>query len=754
MYSILLLLLVSCAFGCLDDWSQCVNLSFSDAHLEISDTTPYHLHNSYRFTQNATITLSSSIPFDIVLPFSSRCFLQSSSITYPYILHVPETSFSLHLTCPSMSSLTLILSSSQGLTTFGNSFLLFNSPSDSFSPGLPSTLPSQLFYSAPTASLLSFSSPLTPNQTNHLSTTPELLQVSSDGIIGFLFQPSFQPILTSSLSSTDCDYDCNDNGHCDAGRCVCDSGWTGSFVKKVSDSVLQKIENFLTTLKNGDLSFVCFVNATIHTFAGNSFEIVDVDSNSDHSFVKDIRYSSFSNKPLSYVSSFSSSSLPSIEITFSGYTLELSYETHCQPSHKPCGIHGRYNPDTHLCDCIPPFTGSSCTRLLTSTYTFFENRQILESFPLPTSSFHTIPIHPSMFSSSSRCQLFFHINYFDLGDTSWDSDCRNDRIRIVSNRNVDGNRYRFGETSFLCGDYFDHNPTTFYIKDASLNLPLFLEVRSSNTHASGGFSLIYETRCGEDVDYCKGNCKGHCALNSICACEIGEKSPECFDSSGYVDGFVTDAMPWFAYLFLLVWGFLFFGMCGMGCYRQCRSTRDTLNEAVSAARHMMGGPQQNNRGHGYGSSHQMNEFSVPQSGPSTFQSGHIRPPTTTYQSGHVMPPPATPSHFGLSLAVPQSIPQSTSHSMPAMYNVPPTPKDAKPGFSVAPPDDLICPISYNIMTDPVTAADGHTYERRAIQEWLVGHSHSPLTGQPLPHQHVVPNSSIQYKLDMYRQQKA
>jgi len=35
-----------------------------------------------------------------------------------------------------------------------------------------------------------------------------------------------------------------------------------------------------------------------------------------------------------------------------------------------------------------------------------------------------------------------------------------------------------------------------------------------------------------------------------------------------------------------------------------------------------------------------------------------------------------------------------------------------------PPDDLICPITQELMNNPVIAADGHTYERVAIERWL------------------------------------
>jgi hypothetical protein len=43
------------------------------------------------------------------------------------------------------------------------------------------------------------------------------------------------------------------------------------------------------------------------------------------------------------------------------------------------------------------------------------------------------------------------------------------------------------------------------------------------------------------------------------------------------------------------------------------------------------------------------------------------------------------------------------------------------------------------MEDPVLAGDGHTYERRAIEEWLKGHNTSPLTGLEMESKDLVPN---------------
>ena len=51
----------------------------------------------------------------------------------------------------------------------------------------------------------------------------------------------------------------------------------------------------------------------------------------------------------------------------------------------------------------------------------------------------------------------------------------------------------------------------------------------------------------------------------------------------------------------------------------------------------------------------------------------------------------------------------------------------------------ICPITQEIMEDPVVCADGHSYERGSIERWLAAHGTSPLTGRALPHKALTPN---------------
>ncbi|KAF7101621.1 hypothetical protein CFC21_102898 [Triticum aestivum] len=59
------------------------------------------------------------------------------------------------------------------------------------------------------------------------------------------------------------------------------------------------------------------------------------------------------------------------------------------------------------------------------------------------------------------------------------------------------------------------------------------------------------------------------------------------------------------------------------------------------------------------------------------------------------------------------------------------------------PDDFLCPITLEIMTDPVIVASGQTYERRSIQKWLdSGERTCPKTRQPLAHLSLAPNYAL------------
>ncbi|CAI5536560.1 unnamed protein product [Closterium sp. Naga37s-1] len=60
-----------------------------------------------------------------------------------------------------------------------------------------------------------------------------------------------------------------------------------------------------------------------------------------------------------------------------------------------------------------------------------------------------------------------------------------------------------------------------------------------------------------------------------------------------------------------------------------------------------------------------------------------------------------------------------------------------------PPEEFICPLSLDIMFDPVIVESGQTYERAFIERWVVdGHKTCPKTRQPLPSGAIIPNQIL------------
>jgi len=55
------------------------------------------------------------------------------------------------------------------------------------------------------------------------------------------------------------------------------------------------------------------------------------------------------------------------------------------------------------------------------------------------------------------------------------------------------------------------------------------------------------------------------------------------------------------------------------------------------------------------------------------------------------------------------------------------------------PHMLICPLTRELMRDPVSTVDGQVYERDAILRWLEKHDTSPLTGEALPIKLLIPS---------------
>ncbi|KAK9829123.1 hypothetical protein WJX72_004016 [[Myrmecia] bisecta] len=64
-------------------------------------------------------------------------------------------------------------------------------------------------------------------------------------------------------------------------------------------------------------------------------------------------------------------------------------------------------------------------------------------------------------------------------------------------------------------------------------------------------------------------------------------------------------------------------------------------------------------------------------------------------------------------------------------------------------EEMECPITQTLMVDPVIAADGHTYERTALEEWFSRNETSPMTGMVLDMKHLFPNIALRRLIQSY-----
>ena len=69
-----------------------------------------------------------------------------------------------------------------------------------------------------------------------------------------------------------------------------------------------------------------------------------------------------------------------------------------------------------------------------------------------------------------------------------------------------------------------------------------------------------------------------------------------------------------------------------------------------------------------------------------------------------------------------------------------------------PPDDYLCPITQELMSDPVIAADGHAYERKDILQWIERKATSPMTGAALTTTQVFPNHMLRRQIIEWKEQ--
>lgn len=73
--------------------------------------------------------------------------------------------------------------------------------------------------------------------------------------------------------------------------------------------------------------------------------------------------------------------------------------------------------------------------------------------------------------------------------------------------------------------------------------------------------------------------------------------------------------------------------------------------------------------------------------------------------------------------------------------------------TVVHPDEFRCPISLDLMRDPVIVASGHTYDRNSIARWInSGHYTCPKSGQKLLHMALVPNYALKSLIQQWSEE--
>lgn len=67
------------------------------------------------------------------------------------------------------------------------------------------------------------------------------------------------------------------------------------------------------------------------------------------------------------------------------------------------------------------------------------------------------------------------------------------------------------------------------------------------------------------------------------------------------------------------------------------------------------------------------------------------------------------------------------------------------------PETFLCPISREIMQDPVIASDNHTYERDNIEAWFARSDNSPMTGVQLSDKSLRDNIALRQSIEQFQQ---
>lgn len=66
------------------------------------------------------------------------------------------------------------------------------------------------------------------------------------------------------------------------------------------------------------------------------------------------------------------------------------------------------------------------------------------------------------------------------------------------------------------------------------------------------------------------------------------------------------------------------------------------------------------------------------------------------------------------------------------------------------PEDFVCPLTLELMDEPVMTRWGHSFERYAIMKWMEYHDHCPMTRNPISLQDVIVNRALKARIHAWK----
>mmetsp|Transcript_21279 Transcript_21279/g.39956 ORF Transcript_21279/g.39956 Transcript_21279/m.39956 type:complete len:625 (+) Transcript_21279:323-2197(+) len=128
------------------------------------------------------------------------------------------------------------------------------------------------------------------------------------------------------------------------------------------------------------------------------------------------------------------------------------------------------------------------------------------------------------------------------------------------------------------------------------------------------------------------------------------------------------------------------------------------------------------------------------------------------QAPNILPMAASQFQYIEPAAVPQPVPPSVHQPMlpppAAPAHEAPITVEIEVDPDVPIPDMFRCGIDGELMDEPVTAADGHSYEKFNIERHLKRKKTSPKTSEPLDHTMLVPNSALKMMINAWKKKNA